>query len=539
MSDSVYLLPTGIYLLFYFFGYLIPLLRRLSFTNFKDDLSTLKHRMRKEVSQEEALILHGNPGDDEVQEGDPENQKTNLERLRSRTLDTAFDNPLVKQAADQLRVRYPQGNYRNFEIERLPIYATYAERLTAARNMAGLFVLTGLLGTMMELEGLVTNIGGAASKGEMGEDSFLATMGSLMGDMGGAFTSSIIGLAIMLIVLVVIGLLDRIFIQTKLDRLDSTVQSDVVNQLAQLQRIHAPDTSMSDLIDQTGDLLTNFSQAVDDLSDRMVDSLSGLSDEIEEIMQEFRTFRQQHENLNQLISRLRDHTETLNGVTDSIESAGDKLEEAGDTLREPIDDFNKDINETLKETLNKHIATVNKSLKLQEKDRRNANDHLVTMKNEAETILGSIQELVKHYLEESDDLTKRVKSHLATVRTQNDEQRRAMTKELEARAEVLSSQAKYIEEALAETATALRAADSQELAAVVDQIDHEMEGTVGEMQDATDRLNATTERLDRSATSLERAAEALHKRHQNTIMGHIQALFGRQNGTVQSETDER
>lgn len=496
MSNLLYLLPTGLFFAVYLIWYAIPLIRRFVMTGFSKDLQELKRRVSKEATLEAERIQSGS--DEEKEAEDSETRKTNMERLVSRALSTDFDNTLVREAVEQLRVRYPLGNYRNFEVERLPAYAAYTERLTAARNMAGLFVLCGLLGTMFELEGLVADIGAAAGIGEMASDQFLNNMSAIMGSMSGAFTSSIIGLLLMIIVLSLIGIGDRMMMQPKLDRLDETIQGEVIEDLTEIQRVNSPDLSIGDLIEQTGGLLTDFNSAIDDLSEGMVTSLSKLSGRIEEMMQEFGSFQEQYAQLNDLIVQLRSYGEDIGDVTKAIESAAR-------TLQNPIAEFNQELTGAIES----HSRAVEQALDSQTKDRQSMQRDIKRVQDETRQALQDLRGIVESHLKQNDKLSERVDSHIKLMESQNKQHREATADALQKRVKMLSQQNAHIEKALSDTADALRAADSQSLAKVIESLEEQMASTASQLDGTTSRLKDTAKKLERSAGDLSTASTNL------------------------------
>ena len=265
---------------------------------------------------------------------------------RPEALTTTYTNVLVNETAAYFRARYPTGDFRTFEMERLPVYAQYAERLLAARNMAGLFVLLGLALTMWKLNVVVADIGGLSSGAEMTSDAFLSQMGALMGNTGNAFESSIFGLALMIAALLLIAVVDR-GIQHGLTRHDHEVQQALVPALVDLHEAQNPNLSVSDLIAETGVLLGGLNRTVGGLSGRIDASLGGLSDRIEHMMREFGSFTQEYTKLNDLFVELKGATEGMQGVTRAVNASALSLERAGARLSQPIDDLNKGLTRTI------------------------------------------------------------------------------------------------------------------------------------------------------------------------------------------------
>ena len=82
-----------------------------------------------------------------------------------------YDSPFVEEAVRQIDMAYPSGDYRHFDLVRLPAYAEYTERLSAARNMAGLFVLFGLGITLYRLNHVVGGLSQMAGQGSMNSET--------------------------------------------------------------------------------------------------------------------------------------------------------------------------------------------------------------------------------------------------------------------------------------------------------------------------------------------------------------------------------
>jgi chromosome segregation ATPase len=286
--------------------------------------------------------------------------------------------------------------------------------------------------------------------------------------------------------------------QPKLDRLDATIQGDVVEQLAELQRIHAPDLSIGDLIEQTGGLLTSFNGAIDDLSEGMLTSLGKLGDRIEVMMQEFGSFQQQYAQLNDLIVQLRTHGDNISDVTTAIQSAAR-------TLQNPIDRFNQEIGQALE----RHMATVEQALAAQGDDRQAMQQRLMEVQRETGRTLADLRSLVSDHLDHNDDLADRVDAYIETMEARSAEQRQAVADELEARVKLLAEQSERIEAALQETAEALKAANSQDLARVLERMDEEVNTTAKRLSDVTKKMDGSAQRMDGSARELAKASAHL------------------------------
>ncbi len=249
---------------------------------------------------------------------------------------------VVAEAVDQIRAQYPDGAYQRFEIERLPAVAAFSERVGAARTMAGLFVLLGLLFTMIRLNGVVGAIAQAAGGAALSPEAFLTTMGGLMDGIGGAFDSSIWGLALLVIALAIVGAVDWVA-QRRVHRLESGIVHEVIPALSELQDRLKPNLTLADLLAETGSHLQRLSRTVAGLTGELDTSLSLLGDRIGRMMDDFRSFQDQYAKLDDLLAHLRTASKDLSATTGALELAARRV---GD----PLTSFNK--------TLLTHVETV-------------------------------------------------------------------------------------------------------------------------------------------------------------------------------------
>jgi ABC-type transporter Mla subunit MlaD len=456
-----------VYTIVYIFVYFWQFLSEVISNSLGSDIENLKSNIAEETSREESgYVNHKVSGDGE----EIESVGSKAERMaKSTTLDATYSSDLVQQATRQLKANYPHGDFRRFDLERMPAYAAYTERLTAARNMAGLFVLFGLLGTMFKLNEVVGEIGGAASGGSMDPAGFLEKMGAIMGNIGGAFDSSIYGLFAMVVVLVVVGLIDRVM-QKRFDRLDLVVQGKLIPGLSELQLKRMPNLTVGDLIEETSTLLNRLNGSVKRMTDGMNESLGNLSEEIEGMMHEFGSFTNQQAELQSALTNLKEYTKNVEDVTGAIEKAGHHLSN-------PINRFNQQISQALEQ----HMATVEQALEAQDDDRK-------AMKRENKSALADLRSLV------SDGVVDPVARYIETMEAHSDEQRQAMTD---------------IEAALKKTAEALKAANSQELTRVLERMDEEVNTTAKRLSDVTQKMDGSAQRMDGSARELAKASAHL------------------------------
>ena len=495
----VHLWPLIFYVGIYVLAYLGPFFWNLISSRFSDELTRLAGDVRDEAAKEKErraerapVEAHTNTADTYAPDSEtaaapsPSDESSAPEHAQALRAD--YDNTLVAEAAAQLDARYPGGDYRRFEAERLPAYAAYTERLTAARNMAGLFVLCGLLGTMMKLEDVVAEIGGAASVSSMEAEQFLDSMGTIMTDTSGAFLSSIYGLGAMIVALLVVGLLDRTLMQRKFDRLDRVVQDRVIPTLVELQALRAPNLSMADRIRETSTQLDRLNDTVVRLTEGMANTLSDLGDRIETMLDEFGSFHDQYTRLNDIIETLRDSTKSMEKTAQSLESmeeTAQSLREAAGRIKNPIDQLNSDLNSTIKDDLGSKIEEQTKAVKASvEATRQNRQDVIgkfTKLQREVTRVAGKLERMVDEHLEQNE-------AHREQVRRM---------------------------------AEALEAANTQELAGKIEQLHQELGKASKQLDQSTDRLDESLDQLDRSTHSLDRAAQHLGDRGSETLFGWV------------------
>lgn len=501
-----YLYPILGYLAIYAFVYFGPLMKRVASSSLKDEASELARRIDVEVQEEqekrtadhegkEKSVDESSEEDEESSasgdEADAEDENTSSETDEesstvareehlSRTLESSFSSDLVSQALQQLRTKYPHGNFREFALERLPAYASYDERLTAARNMSGLFVLFGLLGTMIKLNTIVQQIGGAAGTDGSGT-MFLDQMEGIMSNIGGAFLSSIYGLALTVIFLVVIGLIDRLM-QQRFDRLDEVVQGDLIPGLAKLQLMKAPNLSIGDLIDETSSLLSDLNHTVEGLTEGMQGSLSELSGQIEGMMQDFGSFQKQYAELNNLIVQLEEHSENIEEVTHAIKGAGRKL-------IDPISEMNRDLNHAIQE----HVGAVEEAVEESARNRDQLAADFEALQQDVSRVLAEVKSLVRENLEQSD------------------EHQQEMAERIEEQIQLVETQSEKVESQLEATAEALEAANSQKLRRLIEDLDGEVREASGRLSDSAVELRKASKGLKRRGRSPRSLFEWVHR----------------------------
>ncbi len=336
----IFLASGGLYALFYL-GPLLAESKALRGTG----LDGLEASLRRDLAE---VVAQTTPHPDDVPapvaegEAAPSAKRWAAERLGR--LDAFQDqySGAVQEAVDQVRVQYPDGAYQHFEIERLPTVAAFSERVGSARTMAGVFVLLGLLFTMVRLNGVVGGIAAAAGGGALAPADFLAAMGGLMDGIGGAFNSSIWGLGLLVVALVAVGLVDWVA-QRRVQRLEKAVVQTVLPILSTLHRRLMPNLTTADLLAETSRNLDTLRGAVSGLTGELDVSLDKLGDRIGSMMDDFRSFQDQYAKLDDLLVHLRKAGIDLGKTTGALEGAAHRIVD-------PLTTFNK--------TLLTHVETV-------------------------------------------------------------------------------------------------------------------------------------------------------------------------------------
>lgn len=533
-----YLVPVFIYAFIYVGLYLVPFFWRL-WGKVRTDTIALSKRAEREVKTERKRQTGVA---DTVEEADFDD----VGLMRSTTLESDFASDLVNQAVQQLKTKFPQGAFTQFEIERLPAYSAYQERVSSARSMAGIFVLMGLLGTLWKLNQVVEQIGGAAAAGEMEASAFLDRMGLIMQDTGGAFLSTIYGLGLMVLAIIVVGLFDR-WRQGQVDKLDETMQTEVVPALVRIKEMRDPTRSVADEIEKTSTMLSDLGSAVRDVKTGMTDSLEGLSDEINHMLQEFGAFSTQYARLDDLSKRIREYTEAVDDVTRSIEGAGR-------TLTNPINKMNHELNHTIRE----HMGVVGDSIEQSASDRAaiaqtvqqlqqdlqrtvaelrdvttSSLDQVeahrkqmdATLQQQQDAVMEAMQstlEMSKAHREEVDEtLLKQQTKLMEAIELHRDatngflkDYRQAVRQTLEKQHEMhqeavreeldrLDAQHDTITTELKAVAEALEAANSEALAETLDRLDHKLKNTTGKLSGSASDLSKSAKQLRQVSKSLE------------------------------------
>lgn len=312
-------------------------------------------------------------------------QAVAMERLTGhRALVSRYPSPIVQDAVDRVRVQYPGGAYQRVDIDQLPTYLVYAERMGTARTMAGLFVLLGLVLTMTKLNGVVGQIA-RATEASATQAQFIDLMADIMGNISGAFVASIWGLWLMLVALAILAIID-FFVQRSVADIDRAFAGHVVPELAALHQSLSPELSLGDLLARTGTSLGSLNTTVDGLTVGMADSLSKLGVQIREMLQDFGRFERHYVQLDGLLHSIGKAGEDLQKVTGGLEGATRRL-------AEPLDDFNQNVGKHL-ELVRTHLETVGDATAANIEGYRETSEQLLTVKVHTDEIVQAIQNLV-------------------------------------------------------------------------------------------------------------------------------------------------
>ncbi len=380
--------------------YLIPLWTRGRALRL-GGLETLREALRRDLDREPAAALDMsalNPpkrsareaADEtsrigplsDTEEGAPEpspsvpqrNARERLVALSALRMD--YGGGVVQEAVDQVRAQFPDGAFQRFETERLPAVATFAERVGAARTMAGLFVLIGLFFTMVRLNGVVGAIADAAGGAAMAPEQFLSTMGALMDGIGGAFDASIAGLGLMVVALVAVGGMD-LRASGRLHRLERTVTHELLPGLADLRERIMPNLTLGDLLAETAGHLAVLGTTVRGLTVNLDASLAGLGDRIADMMGDFGSFQHQYAKLDDLLRHIAEASTHLRDTMGTLNVAAHHI---GD----PLDAFNK--------TLLRHLETVADSVATTRDGFETLGEQVAAVAGQTDAAIGRIEQ---------------------------------------------------------------------------------------------------------------------------------------------------
>lgn len=280
----------------------------------------LLERRQKEIAEEERALRLS------VRRGATDRMQ-NLQSLQA-----SYTHPLVRDAVQQLASQFPQGQYQRFDLSLLPTFTAFSERVAAARSMAGVFVLLGLLGTMIQLNGVVAQVSRFARQQEMESSEFLDRMGELMQGIGGAFTNSIFGVMLAVAALILVSWINAGF-QRRVTALETSISQKVVPTLTRIHNWHLPEFALADILRTTGGQLDALNTTVLGLTTGMEQALSSLGRTIGEMLQQFGSYQKQYKQLNDWVSTLEDASTEMRGAASALTRSADRM-------AEPIDEMN-------------------------------------------------------------------------------------------------------------------------------------------------------------------------------------------------------
>lgn len=440
----------------------------------------------------------------------PDEATVRLENLQ--LLNAEYRHPFVKDAVSYLRAKFPRAEYQHFEVGPLPSVSEYLERISMARNMAGAFVLLGLLGTMIKLDGVVEQIAGLSRTSEMAPERFLGRMGTLMQGVEGAFFNSILGVMLGVFALVLVGMLNR-FVQRRIDRLDYMMSQEVLPGLVRVHNQLMPERTLADLLRGTGKQIDQLDETVDTLRSRMSDTVGTLGDEIEKMLDRFGHYEKHYELINKQVKALDERSENLNEETERLRAQARELANAGDRIAEPIDEMNTTLMKHLDkvsqlqeaEYLQGIIEDIEEAFEADRKARKEElRDILKNNRVDQEQLLQNLREALK---EENNER----KEHVRDMLEQNTELRRSIQDQQHEVRETLKEQHEKISERLEETTQALKSSSPEQLSRMLEKVN-----------EASDRLNESSktlsstagdmsERLEESSESMQQASQSLDR----------------------------
>lgn len=446
-------------------------------------------------------------GTQDEPEMDPDEATARLENLQ--LLNAEYRHPFVKDAVSYLRAKFPRAEYQHFEVGPLPSVSEYLERISMARNMAGAFVLLGLLGTMIKLDGVVEQIAGLSRTSEMAPERFLGRMGTLMQGVEGAFFNSILGVMLGVFALVLVGMLNR-FVQRRIDRLDYMMSQEVLPGLVRVHNQLMPERTLADLLRGTGKQIDQLDETVDTLRSRMSDTVGTLGDEIEKMLDRFGHYEKHYELINKQVKALDERSENLNEETERLRAQARELANAGDRIAEPIDEMNTTLMKHLDkvsqlqeaEYLQGIIEDIEEAFEADRKARKEElRDILKNNRVDQEQLLQNLREALK---EENNER----KEHVRDMLEQNTELRRSIQDQQHEVRETLKEQHEKISERLEETTQALKSSSPEQLSRMLEKVN-----------EASDRLNESSKTLSSTAGDmserLEESSESMHQASQS------------------------
>lgn len=466
--------------------------------------------LKQEIDTLEESTSTGDDEDSSVSDMDPDEATARLENLR--LLNADYRHPFVKDAVSYLRAKFPRAEYQHFEVEPLPSISEYLEQVSMARNMAGAFVLLGLLGTMIKLDGVVEQIADMAQTSQMKPQQFLGQMGTLMQGVEGAFFNSILGVFLGVFALVIIGLLNR-RVQRRIDRLDHVMSQEVLPGLARIHDQLMPERTLADLLRGTGSRIDQLDATVETLQSRMTNTIGTLSDEIEGMLEQFEHYERHYDLINQQVEALDERGEILAEQSERLQEQTEQLANAGERIADPIDEMNTRISEHLEkiselqedEYLQKILEKMEDTFEAEREARKEQlEDILSNNRIDQENLLQSVRDALA---EEQDARSAQVEEMLK----QNKQLREAIRDQQDAVQENLEHQHEQITEQLDDTTEALRASTPEKLGKMLEELNNASD----RLHDSSKTLSSTAQQLsdqmDRSSTAMRRASESLDR----------------------------
>ena len=441
---------------------------------------------------------------------DPDEATARLENLKLLTAD--YRHPFVKDAVSYLRAKFPRAEYQHFEVGPLPSVSKYLEQISMARNMAGAFVLLGLLGTMMKLDGVVEQIASLAHTSEMNPQRFLGQMGELMQGVEGAFFNSILGVLLGVFALIVVGLLNR-RVQRRLDRLDHTMSQKVLPGLVDVHNQLMPERTLADLLRGAGDRIDQLDGTVEKMQSRMGNTIGSLSGELENMLERFEHYEEHYDLINRQVKALDERGEHLGAQSEKLEEQTEQLADAGDRLAEPISEMNETLQKHLQkvsqlqedEYLQGVLEDINEALEAERRARREQLEEVLENNRiDQEELLDTVRTVLDEERNERQQQVKDLLKQNADLRENIQEQQVAVQEALDKQHEALSSR-------LGETADALQASSPQQLSQMLEQLNE----ASGRLHNSSETLSNTTkelsDRMEHSSDAMTRASQSLDR----------------------------
>ena len=282
-----------------------------------------------------------------AQQAELDKKRAHEELVHVSVLEAEYSNEMVGQAVKSLASSFPTPAFRSVSIYDTPSYQSYVAKASAAKRMAGIFVLLGLTGTMIKLNGVVKTITELTGDNSIEPQAFLDQMGELMNGMGSAFLNSIMGVALMIFFLVVVSFFHRAVL-ANIYKVEHALRFEVIPFLSDYQERLKPELSLAEIVNSTGKQLRQLDRSVVQMTTGMSSSLAELGDRIRKMLEEFGSFQKQYAMINDWVGTLREST-------GQMKDAANELRDSGERLRMPVDE----INDTLRDFMDKQVRYEN------------------------------------------------------------------------------------------------------------------------------------------------------------------------------------